>query len=203
MKHSTFAKTAGLSGTALVLIAVALFFGATSTVEHANSQAVEKLAAELSAVHAELAALKTTPAGEAVSLEPLLGEIILFGGNFAPRGWAFCNGQLLPISQNQALFSILGTTYGGDGRTTFGLPDLRGRAPVGAGRGLGLSDLRLGERYGAETAMVKTNKISVPSAQGRREMTVVSDIPDGVSTVGPRQVVHFIIATQGVYPSRQ
>lgn len=64
------------------------------------------------------------------AVEPLLGEISMFAGNFAPRGWAFCDGQLIPISQNPALFSILGTTYGGDGRTTFGLPDLRGRSPI-------------------------------------------------------------------------
>ena len=64
------------------------------------------------------------------SQDPLIGEIKMFAGDFAPRGWAFCDGQLLPISQNTALFSILGTTYGGDGRTTFALPDLRGRVPV-------------------------------------------------------------------------
>ena len=63
-------------------------------------------------------------------MEPMLGQIVIFAGNFAPRGWAFCDGSLLPISQNQALFSLLGTIYGGDGRNTFGLPDLRGRAPV-------------------------------------------------------------------------
>ena len=62
--------------------------------------------------------------------DPFLGEIRMFGGNFAPQGWALCNGQLLSISQNTALFSLLGTNYGGDGRTTFGLPDLRGRAPI-------------------------------------------------------------------------
>ena len=86
------------------------------------------------------------------SSEPFIGEIRMFAGNFAPRGWAFCDGQLLPISQNTALFSILGTTYGGDGRTTFGLPDLRGRVPVHAGRGPGLSDIRLGQKGGAETS---------------------------------------------------
>lgn len=83
--------------------------------------------------------------------EPLLGSIMLFAGNFPPRGWAFCNGQLLPISQNSALFSIIGTLYGGDGRTTFGLPDLRGRAPVGAGQGPGLSNYSIGSRVGSET----------------------------------------------------
>lgn len=84
-------------------------------------------------------------------MEPFIGQIMLFGGNFAPRGWAFCDGQLLPIAQNQALFSILGTTWGGDGRTTFGLPDLRGRAPVGPRNGPGLSDYRLGQAGGRET----------------------------------------------------
>lgn len=84
-------------------------------------------------------------------MEPFLGQIMLFGGNFAPRGWALCHGQLLPISQYSALFSLLGTTYGGDGRTTFGLPDLRGRAPIGVGHGPGLSTITWGERGGSET----------------------------------------------------
>lgn len=84
-------------------------------------------------------------------MEPLLGQVIMFAGNFAPRGWAFCDGQLLAINQNQALFSILGATYGGDGRTSFALPDLRGRAPIATGRGPGLSNVDLGQRFGAET----------------------------------------------------
>lgn len=81
-------------------------------------------------------------------MEPFIGQIMGFGGNFAPRGWAFCDGQLLAIASNSALFSILGTTYGGDGRTTFGLPDLRGRAIVHAGNGPGLPSVRLGEKGG-------------------------------------------------------
>jgi microcystin-dependent protein len=84
-------------------------------------------------------------------MQPLIGEIIQFAGTFAPRGWAFCNGQLLAISQNDALFSILGTTYGGDGRTTFGLPDLRGRVALSSGTGPGLSQRSLGQRSGTET----------------------------------------------------
>ena len=84
--------------------------------------------------------------------EPFVAEIRIFAGNFAPRGWAFCDGQLLPIAQNTALFSLIGTTYGGDGRTTTALPDLRGRAPMHPGRGPGLTSRRLGERGGAETA---------------------------------------------------
>ena len=83
-------------------------------------------------------------------MEPLIAQIILFGGNFAPRGWAFCDGQILPISQNQALFSLLGTTYGGDGRTTFALPDLRGRCPIHAGSGPGLTPRQIGQRVGLE-----------------------------------------------------
>ena len=84
-------------------------------------------------------------------MEPFLAEIIMFAGNFAPRGWAFCEGQLLPINQNQALFSLLGTIYGGDGRTTFALPDLRGRVALQPGTGPGLSTHNLGAKQGAES----------------------------------------------------
>jgi microcystin-dependent protein len=83
--------------------------------------------------------------------EPFVAEIRIFAGNFAPRGWAFCNGQLLPIAQNTALFSLIGTTYGGDGRTTTALPNMQGRAPMHPGRGPGLTERRLGERGGQET----------------------------------------------------
>lgn len=92
-----------------------------------------------------------------MSSNPYLAGISLFGGNFAPRGWAFCSGQLLPIAQNTALFSLLGTTYGGDGRTTFGLPDLRGRVAVGSQgnqQGPGLTPRILGSRFGVETNTV-------------------------------------------------
>lgn len=87
-------------------------------------------------------------------MDPFLGQIKMFAGNFAPRGYAFCDGQLLAVSQNDALFSLLGTTYGGDGRTTFGLPDLRGRLPVHAGTGPGLTPRPLGQKSGAETVTV-------------------------------------------------
>ncbi|HKE74978.1 MAG TPA: tail fiber protein [Acidimicrobiales bacterium] len=83
-------------------------------------------------------------------MEPFLGQIQLFGFGWAPVGWALCNGQLLSISSNTALFSLLGTTYGGNGQTTFGLPDLRGRVPVGQGQGPGLSNYDLGEVAGVE-----------------------------------------------------
>ncbi len=94
-------------------------------------------------------------------MEGTIGEIRGFGGNFAPRAWALCNGQLLSIAQNTALFSILGTTYGGDGRTTFALPDLRGRIPISSGTGPGLSTHKLGARSGTETVIL--NQLQMPS----------------------------------------
>ncbi|MDA8018203.1 MAG: tail fiber protein [Thermoanaerobaculia bacterium] len=92
--------------------------------------------------------------------EPFVGEIRMFAGNFAPRGWAFCDGQLLAVSQNDALFSLLGTIYGGDGRTTFGLPDVRGRIPLHQGTGPGLSPRRLGSKGGAENETLTTNQLA-------------------------------------------
>ncbi len=92
-------------------------------------------------------------------MDPFLAEIKLFGGSFAPRGWAFCDGQLLPISVNSALFSILGTIYGGDGRTTFALPDLRGRVPLGPRNGPGLSDYREGQKGGAQTNILNITQL--------------------------------------------
>ena len=92
--------------------------------------------------------------------EPFVGEVRMFAGNFAPRGWAFCDGQLLAVSQNDALFSLLGTIYGGDGRTTFGLPDLRGRVPIHAGSGPGLSPRRLGAKAGTEKETLTVNQLA-------------------------------------------
>jgi microcystin-dependent protein len=91
--------------------------------------------------------------------EPYIGEIRMFAGGFAPRGWAFCDGQLLAVSQYDALFSLFGTTYGGDGRTTFGLPDMRGRMPVHQGQGPGLTNRRIGAKYGSETVTLTTNEM--------------------------------------------
>ncbi len=90
---------------------------------------------------------------------PFIGEIRMFGGNFAPVGWAFCDGQLLAISQNSALFSLIGTIYGGNGQTTFALPDLRGRLPIHAGSGPGLSPRQLGERGGLEEVTLTVNQL--------------------------------------------
>mgnify|MGYP004701633713 CR=1 FL=1 len=92
-------------------------------------------------------------------MDPFIGQIQAFGFNFAPKGWALCNGQLMSISQNTALFSLLGTTYGGDGRVTFGLPDLRGRSIVGAGQGPGLSLIDQGEMSGVETVTLLQNNL--------------------------------------------
>ncbi|MGB1207370.1 MAG: phage tail protein [Chitinophagales bacterium] len=94
-------------------------------------------------------------------MEPFIGQIQAFGFNFAPRGWAKCDGQLLPISQNTALFSLLGTTYGGDGRTTFALPDLRGRLPMHQGQGAGLSNHPIGQQSGQE--QVTLTSVEMPS----------------------------------------
>ncbi len=93
--------------------------------------------------------------------EPFIAEIKIFAGNFAPRGYAFCDGQLLPIAQNTALFSLIGTTYGGDGRTTTALPNLQGRAPMHPGRGPGLTSRKLGQKVGSET--VTLTEAQIPS----------------------------------------
>ena len=86
--------------------------------------------------------------------EPFIAEIRMFTYTFAPRGWAYCNGQTMPIAQNPSLFSLLGTTYGGDGRTTFGLPNLQGRIPMHPGRGPGLSSYRLGQAGGSSAVQL-------------------------------------------------
>ena len=169
----------------------------------------------------------------------------MFGGNFAPRGWAFCEGQLLPINSNSALFSILGTTYGGDGRTTFGLPDLRGRVAIHPGNGPGLSSRKLGERIGSETNTLTVNQIPSHThnailqassgaadsgqADGRSlaHETRGANNPDiynsaaptiamnadavkltatgggqSVNNIQPSLAVSYIVALEGVYPSR-
>ena len=162
--------------------------------------------------------------------EGFIGEIRMFAGNFAPRTWAFCHGQLLPIAQNSALFSILGTSYGGDGRTTFALPDLRGRAPIGAGNGPGLADYRLGQKGGAETFTLTTQNMPMhahtiptfavdPNAsaafvQGNTAIMTLGNAATGtinstnmgsnqpVNNIQPYIAIHYIICLQGTFPSR-
>jgi len=165
-------------------------------------------------------------------MEPFIGQIQAFGFNFAPRGWAMCEGQLLPISQNTALFSLLGTTFGGDGRTTFALPDLRGRSIVGMGNGPGLSNISWGERGGAENHTLTvgqmpshTHNIGVNSAAGEEASPVgahIAGITDGFAENSngnlaaptnaggsqsfgirsPYLGINVCIALQGIFPSR-
>jgi microcystin-dependent protein len=164
--------------------------------------------------------------------EPILGSIMLFAGNFAPRGWALCEGQILPISQNTALFSILGTTYGGDGTSNFALPDLRGRAPVGWGQGPGLSDYVIGETGGAEDVTLLETEIPAhthnqpatagaettnrPNAAIPAEGGVYAATSDGsqfaaTTSAGggqphenrtPYLAMTYVIALEGIFPSR-
>ncbi len=110
-----------------------------------------------------------------ITANPAIGSIALFAGNFAPRGWAFCSGQLLLISQNDALFSLIGAIYGGDARTTFALPDLRGRVPVGEGNGPGLPSVGLGERGGLEDVTLVANELGPHTHSGTGDFDVPLD----------------------------
>lgn len=190
-----------------------------------------------------------TAASSGAGSDPFLGEIRIFAGNFPPRGWAFCEGQLLPINQNQSLFSLLGTAHGGDGRTSFGLPDLRGRAPVHVGTGPNLDPITWGQKVGSTQVTMNINTLpnhlhdlaSQTLALVGSEDGPDTDEPDGafpatqeddtytttgnpvdlaagaigavtVSTLGatnqpipnnpPYLAMHYIIALQGVFPSR-
>jgi microcystin-dependent protein len=162
--------------------------------------------------------------------EPFIGEIRMFGGNFAPFGWAFCDGQVLPISQYNALFALIGTTYGGDGQNTFNLPDLRGRLPVHQGSGF-----TIGQSAGSETVTLTVNQMpqhthpvsartsanaGSPSGAmygGNTTATIYTPNPSApmnAAMVGigggsqphgnmmPYGVVSFIIALEGIFPSR-
>jgi microcystin-dependent protein len=138
--------------------------------------------------------------------EPFIAEIRIFAGNFAPRSWAFCNGQLLPVAQNTALFSLVGTTYGGDGRTTFGLPNLQGRAPMHPGRGPGLTDRRLGQSSGVETVSVTEAQMASHSHTARgSENTAVASAPANnyVARGGGRGVNSYLNADTSVGASKE
>ncbi|MCF2218723.1 tail fiber protein [Chryseobacterium sp. PS-8] len=149
-------------------------------------------------------------------MEELMGTIKLFAGNFAPHGYAFCHGQLLPINQNQALFSILGTTYGGDGKTTFALPDLRGRVPVGTGTGDGISSyVNAGNKFGVERNLISVNNIPTlkgsvdlsnlnGNASGSISTTVNATIPvpcstNADSTTPENNVMAMDLSTPNIY----
>jgi len=134
--------------------------------------------------------------------EPFLGSIAIFAGDFAPRGWAKCDGQLLSLSQNQALETIISTTYGGDGRTTIGLPDLRGRTPIHAGQGPGLSPRPLGLKTGTETADLSETQLPSHSHTLPPSSASTYDTggDQGHANMQPSLAVNYIIATTGVYP---
>ncbi len=129
---------------------------------------------------------------------PFLGQIEMFAGDFAPAGWMFCEGQILSISENEALFNLLGTTYGGDGVQTFALPDLRGRVIVSAGQGPGLSNYVIGQTGGQETVTLSqsqlpghTHAIFADSLSGSSDIPtgrLPADSPDGVPSYGTRRV---------------
>jgi microcystin-dependent protein len=119
---------------------------------------------------------------------PFVAEIRIFACNFAPRGWAFCNGQLLPISQNTALFSLLGTFYGGDGKSTFALPDLEGSVPISQGQGAGLSDYFLGQSGGSEAVtLIQTempghsHSVNVTTSAGNVTSASASQLAKGLT----------------------
>lgn len=108
-------------------------------------------------------------------MDGYLATIMMFGGNFAPRNWAFCAGQVIPISQNSALFSLLGTYYGGDGRVSFGLPDLRGRAVVGVGSGSGLSPYQIGQSGGSENETLLSTQMPAHTHAGTFNVLATSN----------------------------
>ena len=112
-------------------------------------------------------------------MDGVLAVITCFGGNFEPRNWAFCSGQIMAISQNQALFSLLGTTYGGNGTTTFALPDLRGRTPVSSGQSPGGSNYALGQMSGSENVTLNINNLPAHSHNGNVTLSQNADSSDG------------------------
>lgn len=112
-------------------------------------------------------------------MEGVLAVVTYFAGNFAPRGWAFCNGQILAINTNQALFSLLGTTYGGNGQTTFALPDLRGRSIVSQGNGPGLQPYTLGQKTGNETVTLLSSNVPAHSHTGASNFYLQADVGPG------------------------
>ncbi len=139
-------------------------------------------------------------------MEPAIGIITMFAANFAPRRWAFCAGQLLPINQNTALFSILGTTYGGNGQTTFALPDLRGRTPIHSGnsQGPGLSFYGLGQRAGTETTTLTLQNLPAHTHQASFSFGVSSATANADEPAGNVPALTTVNAyRQGASPSGQ
>jgi microcystin-dependent protein len=134
--------------------------------------------------------------------EPFIGQIMMWPTFFAPRGWAFCDGQILSIAQNTPLFALLGTNYGGNGKTTFALPDLRGRAPMHQGQGPGLSPRNLGEEGGSEHIALSPFPLAELPA-GDPVQQAIQPPPSGtVASMPPYLTINFVIALQGDWPSR-
>jgi microcystin-dependent protein len=136
--------------------------------------------------------------------EPYLAEIRMFGGNFAPQGWAFCNGQILSIAQNTALFSLLGTTYGGNGTTTFALPDLRGRVAIHQGSGPGLSPYVIGQQAGTESVQLTVAQLPAHAHNVNCDATSTSRATTGFGqSTGSTPTNNFpglaAVAGEGVY----
>lgn len=129
--------------------------------------------------------------------DPFVAEIRMFGGNFAPTGWAQCNGQILPISQNTALFSLLGTSYGGDGKSTFALPNLEGSAPLGQGQGSGLSDYVVGQASGSQTVTLLTSEMPLHN----HFMTAYRDDLADINTPSPDVILGLASAVTPYLPS--
>ena len=134
----------------------------------------------------------------------MIGEVSIFGGNFAPSGWEFCDGQLLAISQYQSLFSILGTTYGGDGRMTFGLPDLRGRTAIGEGSGPGLTPRPLGQKIGVEAVTLTEGQLPAHNHSLPQSINTTENAGGNQShnNMQPSIALNYNIAMQGIYPPR-
>lgn len=129
--------------------------------------------------------------------EPFLAEVRMVGFNFAPRGWAFCDGQILPINQNQSLYSLLGTTYGGDGRTSFALPDLRGRVPIHVGRSNG-ADHRLGSKSGEETHTLSGNEMPQHNHSFQASSTAADSQTANGNVLASGQVYHAATNAQSM-----
>src|SRR5437588_2134689 len=126
--------------------------------------------------------------------EPFLSEIRIFSFNYAPKSWAMCNGQLLPINQNQALFSLIGTTYGGNGQTNFALPDLRGRVPMGAGQGSGLPNYALGTVVGSGTLVLTESNLPAHTHTVGNGNTAPAGSAAPLDNRQPSIALHFLIA---------
>ncbi|OCW56914.1 phage tail protein [Hoeflea olei] len=127
--------------------------------------------------------------------DPYIGEIRMFAGNFAPRGWAFCDGQLLAISEYDALYALFGTIYGGDGRVTFGLPDLRGRVPIHQGTGPGLSIRRIGSRGGSERITLTSNQLPSHDHSFNGDTQEASDASPAGNVIAKGDNVNYLAAS--------